>query len=388
MTPRMSSVRCGHRSFAPRGTAAGRALRVCHILGHLRFGGAERQVVNVARNMACAKTYIVCLAGPEEGGLSGLLPERVEVIRLGFRARYAPYHLCKLARELKRMAPDVVHTHMFWANVYGVLAASFARVPAIVTSEHGTNPWKTRLHYGIERHIISRLAHRRICVSKDILAIRRNVDGIPASKLVYIPNGTEPWGSGTPEPQGLYTFGSVGRLVPPKDYPTLIRAMALLRARGHDAELLIVGEGPERGRLEAEIAASGLGSVVHLAGFQSDVRSWLKRFHCFVLSSLREGQPMVLLEAMAAGLPIVATEVGGIPDTLVPGHEGLLVAPGDPVALADAMERLVVDGALRRRLGKNAEARCRSEFSIQSICDRYLQIYQDILDERADAVPA
>ncbi|MGQ0591673.1 MAG: glycosyltransferase [Gammaproteobacteria bacterium] len=364
----------------PRGE---RALRVCHIIGHLRFGGAERQVVNIARHMARAKSYIVCLGEREHGGLSGLLPADVEVVWMGVRARYAPYHVGKLARRLRSMAPDVVHTHMFWANVYGVLAATLAAVPAIVTCEHGRNPWKRRWHYAIERHIVSPLANRRVCVSPDILRVRRDVDGVPASKLLYIPNGTE---MGTPvvsEPAGCYTFGTVGRLVEAKDYPTLIRAIGLLRDKGYDVELYIVGDGPERNRLEAEISALRLASIIHIVGFQDDIHSWLRRFHIFVLSSLREGQPMALLEAMALGLPIVATHVGGIPDTIAAGSEGLLVAPGDPVVLAEAMEALILDERRRTALGKSAYARCRADFSIQSVSDRYMELYRSILDQFA-----
>ena len=198
-----------------------RALRVCHIIGHLRFGGAERQVVNLARHMTRAKSYIVCLGQPEGGGLSGLLPADVEVVWMGLRARYAPYHIGKLARRLRDIAPDVVHTHMFWPNVYGVLAATLAAVPAIVTCEHGKNPWKTRWHYYIERRIVSPLAHKRVCVSQDILRVRRDIDGVPANKLIYIPNGTEMCTPVVAQPAGCYTFGTVGRLVEAKDYPPL-----------------------------------------------------------------------------------------------------------------------------------------------------------------------
>lgn len=365
-----------------------RALRVCHIIGHLRFGGAERQVVNLARHMTRAKSYIVCLGQPEGGGLSGLLPADVEVVWMGLRARYAPYHIGKLARRLRDIAPDVVHTHMFWPNVYGVLAATLAAVPAIVTCEHGKNPWKTRWHYYIERRIVSPLAHKRVCVSQDILRVRRDIDGVPANKLIVIPNGTEMCTPVVSQPAGCYTFGTVGRLVEAKDYPTLIRAIGLLRDKGYDVELYIVGDGPERNRLEAEISALRLASIIHIVGFQDDIHSWLRRFNTFVLSSLREGQPMALLEAMALGLPIVATRVGGIPDTIAAGSEGLLVAPGDPVLLAEAMEALVLDEGRRTALGRNAHARCHADFSIQSVGDRYQALYQSILDQHTDATPA
>jgi len=153
-------------------------------------------------------------------------------------------------------------------------------------------------------------------------------------------------------------------------------------------ELYIVGDGPERNRLEAEISALRLASIIHIVGFQDDIHSWLRRFNTFVLSSLREGQPMALLEAMALGLPIVATGVGGVPDTIAAGSEGLLVAPGDPVLLAEAMEALVLDEGRRTALGRNAHARCRADFSIQSVGDRYQALYTSILDQHTDATPA
>ncbi len=358
-----------------------RSLRVCHIIGNLRYGGAERQVVNVARHMRCARTYVVCLGRPWPGNLSDLLPPSVECIWLRFRGRNAPYHVWKLARLLRTLGIDVVHTHMYAANLYGVLAATLARVPVVVTSEHGKNPWKTSAHRWVERAVISRFADKRICVSRDILQIRRDIDGVAERKLTYIPNGTEIDMNPISPPSGRFAFGTVGRLVPAKDYRTLIAAMGILRDKGHSAELYIVGDGPERASLESEIGRLALGSVVHLAGFQSDIPAWLGRFHAFVLSSIREGQPLALLEAMAAGLPIVATRVGGIPDTIASGSEGLLVEPGDPAGLAHAMETLLSDEKKRNELGVNARARCRTDFSIQATCDRYLQVYRSVREE-------
>jgi glycosyltransferase involved in cell wall biosynthesis len=284
----------------------------------------------------------------------------------------------KLARLLKRNAIDVVHSHMYEANLVGVLAARLARVPVVVTSEHGKNPWKTRAQRWVERTVISRFAHRRICVSKDILEIRRDVDGVPERKLTYIPNGTEIGMAGVSPPRTRFVFGTIGRLVSAKDYATLIKAMGRLRDKGYPVHLYIVGDGPERAALESEIAALGLDSMIDLTGFQSDARAWLGRFHAFVLSSVREGQPMALLEAMASGLPIVATRVGGIPDTIAAGAEGLIVEPGDPAGLAGAMETLVLDEKTCQELGEGARARCRREFSIQAICDRYLQVYDAV----------
>lgn len=363
----------------PDGAHAKHALRICHIIGRLQYGGAERQVVNIVRNMRCAKMYVICLQPSENLDFSDLVPRSVECMTLGFRLRYAPYHVWKLSRLLSSLAIDVVHTHMFSPNLYGVLAATLARVPVIVTSEHGMNPWKTRFHRWIERAVISRFAHMRICTSTSVLQIRRDLDGVPENKLMYIPNGTEiDTNTISSPPQDRFVFGTVGRLVPAKDYGTLIKAMCLLRDRGHLAHLYILGDGPGHAELESEITGRSLSSTVHLEGYQRDIRAWLGRFHAFVLSSIRESMPLALLEAMAFGLPIVATRVGGIPETLVSGSEGLIVEPRNPEALAHAMETLITDEKTRKELGKNARERCRREFSIQAICNRYQQVYDAV----------
>jgi glycosyltransferase involved in cell wall biosynthesis len=156
--------------------------------------------------------------------------------------------------------------------------------------------------------------------------------------------------------------------------------MGVLRDRGWSAELYVVGDGPERANLESEIADLGLASAIHITGMQSDTRAWLSRFHAFVMSSIREGQPMALLEAMACGLPIVATRVGAIPETIASGSEGLLVEPGDLEGLASAMETLLSDEKKRKELGANALRRCRNEFSIQASCDRHSSVYRAVLD--------
>jgi glycosyltransferase involved in cell wall biosynthesis len=324
---------------------------------------------------------VVCWERPEAGDLSGLLPDSVEQISLGFRERYAPYYVWKLARLLRALSIDVVHTHSYLPNLYGGLAARLAGVPAVVTSEHGTNPWKTSAHHWVERAVISRFADRRICVSKEILRIRQEVDRIPATKLTYIPNGTEIDANPTSPPPGRFVFGTLGRLVVQKDYGTLIKAMGVLRDRGWAAELYVVGDGPERANLESEIADLGLASVIHITGMQSDTRAWLSRFHAFVMCSIREGQPMALLEAMACGLPIVATRVGAIPETIASGSEGLLVEPGDFEGLASAMETLLSDESKRKELGANALRRCRNDFSIQASCERHSSLYRAVLDD-------
>ena len=330
--------------------------------------------------MPSAKTYVVCWERPEAGDLSGLLPDSVEQISLGFRARFAPYHVWKLARLLRALSIDVVHTHSYSPNLYGGLAATLAGVPAVVTSEHGTNPWKTRAHHWVERAVISRFADMRICVSKEILQIRQDIDRVPANKLIYIPNGTEIDANPTSPPPGRFVFGTLGRLVAQKDYGTLIKAMASCATAG-GRQSSISSETVRNGEPGVRDSRSRTGIAIHITGMQSDTRAWLIRFHAFVMSSIREGQPMALLEAMSCGLPIVATRVGAIPETIASGSEGLLVEPGDPEGLARAMETLLSDEKKRKELGANALRRCRNEFSIQASCDRNSSVYRAVLDD-------
>jgi glycosyltransferase involved in cell wall biosynthesis len=234
----------------------------------------------------------------------------------------------------------------------------------------------------LERNVISPLVDARVCVSQDILDRRRDLDGVPAAKLHCIANGTPLLEPVTIEDHHPARVGAVGRLVDAKDYVTLVQCARLLRQRGFDFRLTIVGEGPERARLEREIRQLALEDRVELPGATSDVTSWLKRFDIYVLSSIREGQPLSLLEAMAAGLPIVATQVGGIPDTLLDGEEALLIPPRDPDALATAISILFHDVGMRRRLGSRARERLIRDFSISVSSRRYRAIYEKILKEK------
>jgi glycosyltransferase involved in cell wall biosynthesis len=206
--------------------------------------------------------------------------------------------------------------------------------------------------------------------------MRRDIDRVPPEKLVYIPNGTVVPALIQRPAAGPIVIGTVGRLVEAKDYLTLMRAVHTMRAAGRIVTLYILGDGPERPILERAREELGLQSIVMLPGFQSDISAWMARFHLFVLSSIQEGQPMALLEAMAHGLPIVATRVGGIPDTIVDGVEGILVESKNAQELAAAIQQLLDDPDRGRMLGNNARKRVIQEYSIQAVCQRYIEIYR------------
>jgi glycosyltransferase involved in cell wall biosynthesis len=355
---------------------------VAKVIGDLSIGGAERLFVNLCNALEADKTLVILTGGAhcKSPLLEDLRPD-IEVHYVRVRHRSWIWDVWKLSRLLRRAGCDVVHTHMFWPNLAGTIAARLARVPVIVTSEHGRNEWKRAWHRWLEMRVISRYADARLCVSQDILRRRRDDDGVPEQLLRMVPNGTVvPEVIGHERQQNL--IGSVGRLVDAKDYPTLVRAIAILKERGEDVRLEIVGDGPERKTIEAAIAREGVGTRISLVGTQTNVGDWLARWSLFVSSSVREGQPLALLEAMAAGLPGVVTAVGGVPDTLADGVEGFVVPSNDPEALALGIQRLLGDEELRSACGQAARERVIRDFSIASLANTCSQLYSSVLQAK------
>lgn len=352
---------------------------IAQVISDLSIGGAERLFVNLCNALEADKVIVVLVGdAKKQPNFSDELRKDAEVHRVRVRQRSWIRDVWNLSRLFREAGCDVVHTHMFWPNLYGSLAARLAGVPVVVTSEHGRNEWKRKWHKWLEVNIISRYADARLCVSQDILQRRRDADGVPENLLKLVPNGTA-----VPSVAGLEqqerVIGSVGRLVDAKDYPTLIKAISALARRGTDTRLEIVGEGTARGEIEAAIRREGVDSRVTLAGSQTNVSDWLARWSIFVSSSVREGQPVALLEAMAAGLPSVVTAVGGVPDTLADGVEGIVVPPKNPEALADGIQRLLDNAQLRSSYGRAARERVIQDFSIESLMSTCREIYVSAL---------
>lgn len=353
-------------------------INICHLVGDLKIGGAERQVVNILNGLKCNKKILIVFQKSPNGFFDDLSDE-IEVIDFKVRLRNFPYYIYKLSRFFKKNKINVLHSHMFWSNFYGVTAARLASVPVIVTSEHGKNLWKKRLHKLIEKHLISLCADIRLCVSTDIFNIRRDSDGVPESKLKVLPNSTYLPALNKKRLLQKIAIGAVGRLIDAKDYPTLIQAAAILRRDKISFILYIIGDGPLYPQLANMVERYELNEYVKLTGRQSDVASWLQKLDVFVMSSVREGQPLALLEAMAYQLPVVATRVGGIPETITDGVEGLLVPPGCSESMAAALKRMIQSNALRKKMGVKSREKIEKQYSIESNCSKLMDIYQSIL---------
>ena len=283
----------------------------------------------------------------------------------------------------------VWHGHDYKTNALGLLLKKFWPM-RLVTTLHGwiKQTARTPLYYRIDRLCLPRY-ERVLCVSDDLYTAARN-SGVSDRKCLLLENGIDTVEytrrRGVAEakvelgmPPEEFLIGAVGRLSPEKAFDLLLRSVKALRDSGHAVRLVIVGEGDDRARLEALRAELGLQGVVELPGWQSDVRKIYEAMDLFVLSSLREGLPNVLLEAMALKVPCIATRIAGIPKLIGHGVDGWLVEPGDGSALTDGITRLVCNSELRSRYANDARATIVKRYDFQRRIQRLARVYDELL---------
>ncbi len=361
---------------------------VAHVIGHMRTGGAERQLANylLAADRAEFRHTLLCLEQPGEMATS-VAASGIPVTRFHFQTRYAPLSVMRFAAWLRRERVSVIHTHMHHAAFWGRLGGIAAGTPVMVTTEHGRELWKNRLQVEID-HQLSRHTARHIAVSQENLEQRIARERVEPAKLIVIPNGV-PMADLAAAPaarqriraefgiaDGTPVFGSVGRFIEAKGYVHMLDALAVLRCEMPDVVWLSVGDGELSGPMADRARELGLADNVRWAGRRSDINDLLAAMDIWAMSSIREGLPVALLEAMSAGKAIVATAVGGIPDAARRDMEALLVPPADAPALADAMATLLKDRARAGALGEQARRRAEDCYSIESIARRIEGIYR------------
>ncbi|HEY7018487.1 MAG TPA: glycosyltransferase [Gaiellaceae bacterium] len=351
-------------------------------------GGAERLAVQVAARLDRDRFESVLCASrrTDEPLLDRELEQAgVEVIALGRHSRTDLRAWQPLMRRLQN-GTDVVHAHMFGSNVWGTVLGRLAHVPVVVAHEHTWSFKGKPLRRFLDRELVGRFADAFVAVSAEDRRKMIDVEGVDADKIRLIPNGIpEPEAGGGAEVRrelGVGTddplIGVVCELRAQKALEVLFEAALRLRDEFPALTVLVAGDGPERERLEAEVRRLGLEGTVRLLGIRRDVPALLDALDVAVLSSDYEGSPLSVMEYMAAGLPVVSTRVGGVPELVEDGREGLLVRPRDPAALADAITRLLRDPAEAERLGANGRERQRREFSLDAMVRRVEELYEEL----------
>lgn len=356
---------------------------IVHVLSSFGVGGQERVALDLSIGQRARghEVSVLSLAPAPDGAMAEEFAQAgVAVGRVPKRDGVDPTLVPRLARELRRRGADVVHTHNPLPLIYGAPAARLAGAAAIHT-KHGINPGGPGVR--MLRRGAARLVHAFVAVSDTTAAQARMQHDAPRERLHTIPNGIR-LDRYAPDPEaraaarvelGLgdaWVVGTVGRLDPYKNQALLVRAMApLLSSR---VRLVLVGEGPSRPEVEAAVAALPEPRWVVLAGRRMDVPRLVHAFDVFALSSTSEGLPLVVPEAMAAGLPIVATSVGGLPGVVDQDETGLLV-PVDEQALGAALARLERDRDLARAMGARAREAALARFSHDRMVEAYLALY-------------
>ncbi|TAL84400.1 MAG: TIGR03088 family PEP-CTERM/XrtA system glycosyltransferase [Rhodanobacter sp.] len=378
---------------------------VVHVLYRLDTGGMERIVVSLIQ--ATRDRYrhaVIALTG--FGDLRGEIDGMVTAC-LSLEKKPGKDWPCyaRFWRALRTLKPDLVQTYNLGTLDLAPIVR-LAGVHRLVHAEHGrdaTDPQGENPRYLRLRYWMAPLIHRYIAVSPDLRRWLIERARIRCSKVAYIANGIDvaafevPRDAAAPRPRlgdfappGTVLIGNVARLDKVKDQAGLITAFKLLREAGKyvDCRLVIVGEGAQRQELERQLAELGLVETVRLLGNRDDVAELLAECDVSVLSSIAEGMPVTLLEAMAAKLPIVATDVGGVASVVETGITGTLVAAGDPRALAAALSEYAADETLRRQHGNAGYARVAAEFSLGAMVTAYMSLYDDLLGRQAsEALP-
>ena len=364
--------------------APAKPTRVAYVIWSLDLGGAEQVVIRLAAALDRARCapLIICLNEP--GPFAGQAARAgVEVIALHKRGPVDLGALARLARLLRARRIDVVHTHLWGANLWGRIAARLAGVKTVIVTEHNVDTWKRGYHFAIDR-LLAPLATGFVAVSQQVREFYE-ARGVGVGRWQVIYNGVDTSAAFTHHRNGFYqtlgiredepVVGLIGRLVPAKAPEIFVQAVVQAAREVPSLKALIVGDGPLRQLVEEQVHRLGLDGRVICTGTRQDVPQLLQGMSALVFSSEREGLSMAMLEAMAAGVPVVATRVGGTPELIESGVSGILVPPQQPHVLADRLVELLRQPEQAQAIGRAARARVEQHFSLHRMVKQHEELY-------------
>ncbi len=376
---------------------------IAHLMASPFFGGPEKQMLGLARHLPESLRSIF-VSFPEHGKCRPFLDE---VRRHGFAGLELTHNfpeLRKAANEvtqtLRKLRPDMITCSGYKPDLLGWLAARRLGIPVVAVCHGWTSAtWKVRVNETLDRWVL-RWMDAVVCVSQ-AQADKVLRAGVPQSKITVIRNAVGPEAFAEPAPEyrdrlrslfalpRRWIIGAAGRLSPEKGFDQFVEAAALAHRSNPDLGFVIFGDGPMRGALARKIARHGLQGTVVLAGFRTDLERYLPHLDLAVIPSFTEGLPVILLEAFAAGVPVVATSVGGVPEVIDEGQSGWMVPAGDPISLAERICTMFRDDGRRRAMGQAGRERVKRQFTFARLADEYGLLFQrfgvgqtDTLQER------
>lgn len=365
-------------------------IRVLHIVQSMETGGLENGIVNLVNNSNSDEFVVDILCLREKGELAERVTNPNSHIFFDGNTQHSKLiAIKKVYLHCKQHQYDIIHSHGYATMLAAYVGGTFARCPNIINGEHGTLYYSSKKEVLIQRYLFNRM---KLNLSVSRVLQDKVCETYSLSQKIFktIINGvdTQKFNPGF-ESQSLrkqldvqeskVIIGSVGRLVAVKNYPSLIRAMSLIVEKFPNVKLLLAGDGPERKKLENLITELELTAYVTLLGRREDVPELMNLYDIFVLPSFSEGLSNTLLESMACGTPVVASDVGGNKEIVAEGITGHLYPSDDSNELAKLLSRLVEEEQLREKLGAQARKHIEDNFSIASMVNNYENTYQDLL---------
>ena len=367
-------------------------IRLMHVIPTLVKGGAEKQLCLLATHLPKDQFEVqVCVlthTGPYQLRLTN---QGISVVEINKRWKLDPWALWRLRKAIRQFAPDILHTWIFAANVYGRFAAIWESVPVIVAGERCADHWKVGYEHTIDK-CLARRTNQIIVNSLPVRDFYMGIQKLPADKFTIIPNGIETvqevvhrqsrekLAAEVGIPVSVPWIGIVARLWPQKRLKDAIWAADLLKVAGHQFQVLLFGDGPQRWRLERYAKQVNVADRVHFLGEREDVPEWLPHLRCLWLTSHYEGQSNAIMEAMAAGIPVVASDIHANRTLIDQGQTGLLYPLGDRGDLARQTHRLFEDRKFAEQLGTAGKRHIEDKFSVAKMVDRHVQLYTELVD--------
>lgn len=355
-------------------------IKIIYIITSLNFGGAERLLLDLVKHLE-KERYEVKVATVVEGGPLASEFEKIGIPVKIFKkkSKIGIKVIWQIYKYLKQERPQIVHTHLFGGDTWGRLAAILARVPIIVSTEHNTNLDENYLKRQVKK-ILSLFTKKIIAVSQAVKRFSVAVGRISEKKIIVIPNGVE-MNKFLAISEKKYSsppiIGIVGRLETQKGHEFLFKALNLIKAIPWT--LWVIGDGSLRGNLEKLAKDLDLQERIIFLGTRSNIVEILSQIDIFVLPSLWEGLGLAVLEAAAAGKPIVVSRVGGIPEIIEDKKNGLLIEPKDIKGLSQALLWTLSHEDEAKRMGRRAKESLKEKFDIKKMVGEYEKLYQELI---------
>jgi glycosyltransferase involved in cell wall biosynthesis len=370
-------------------------MRVVHIIKAVQVAGAEQHLLALLPGLISrgVDAQLILLAEPSrpmDDFMEMAAARHIPIQRLWINRHVDPSLFGRLRDKLRELKPDIAHTHLLHADLYGIIAARWARVPTILSSRHNDNAFRRKLPMRLLNWTLWRLASKGIAISEAIRRFCIEVEGVQPEKIKTIYYGLQPTSLDRKTArlslrhelhlasEGVL-IGIVCRLTEQKGITYGLQAFAHITREFPQVDLVIVGDGPLRSTLQDEAAEAGIQERTHFLGWRGDVPALMAGLDMLLAPSLWEGFGLVFLEAMNAQLPIIASAVSAIPEIIMDGETGLLVPPRDVDALVNALRSLLEDSALRQHMGLLGQDRLETHFSLTRMVDETAILYEQVM---------